>query len=130
MPRPRQPAIVGVYQTKQARTLPGRTSQDLVIEAVKGAIADAGLKPRDVDGAAVDWPGPGGAPRDAENWAMYLQQPLSWSSATTCTRPACAACSRPPPRSRRACARSPWSAAGAPDLSSGSDTGAGRPGPT
>ncbi|NRF72013.1 thiolase family protein [Aquincola sp. S2] len=74
----RQATIVGVYQTTQARRLPGRTSQDLVIEAVKGAIADAGLQPRDVDGAAVDWPGPGGAPRDAENWAMYLKQPLSW----------------------------------------------------
>jgi acetyl-CoA acetyltransferase len=75
---PRRATIAGIYQTQQARTLPGRSSQDLVIEAVKGAIADAGLQPRDVDGAAVDWPGPGGAPRDAENWAMYLKQPLSW----------------------------------------------------
>ncbi len=75
---PRSATIVGVYQTQQARTLVGRTSQDLVIEAVKGAIADAGLTPREVDGAAIDWPGPGGAPRDAENWAMYLKQPLSW----------------------------------------------------
>ena len=78
MNHPRQATIVGVYQTKQARSLPGRTSQDLVIEAVKGAIADAGLDRRDIDGAAIDWPGPGGAPRDAENWAMYLKQPLSW----------------------------------------------------
>ena len=78
MTHPRAATIVGVYQTKQARTLPGRTSQDIVIEAVKGAIADAGLTPRDVDGAAIDWPGPGGAPRDAENWGMYLQQPLAW----------------------------------------------------
>jgi acetyl-CoA acetyltransferase len=76
--RHRAATIVGIYQTKQARHLPGRTSQDLVIEAVKGAVADAGLKPRDVDGAAIDWPGPGGSPRDAENWAMYLHQPLSW----------------------------------------------------
>ena len=74
----RSATIVGIYQTTQARTLPGRTSQDLVIEAVKGAIADAGLTPREVDGAAIDWPGPGGAPRDAENWAMYLKQPLAW----------------------------------------------------
>lgn len=78
MPRARQPAIVGVYQTKQARTLPGRTSQDIVIEAVKGAIADAGLQPHEVDGAAIDWPGPGGAPGDSANWAMYLQRPLAW----------------------------------------------------
>ncbi|HEU0204479.1 MAG TPA: thiolase family protein [Burkholderiaceae bacterium] len=78
MQRARQPTIVGVYQTRQARQLPGRTSQDLLIEAVKGAIADAGLEPRDVDGAAIDWPGPGGAPAEAANWAMYLQQPLAW----------------------------------------------------
>src|SRR3954470_15289409 len=78
MPRPRQPAIVGLYLTKPARTLPGRTSQDLIIEAVKGAIADAGLSPRDVDGAAIDWPGPGGAPADSANWGMYLKQPLAW----------------------------------------------------
>jgi acetyl-CoA acetyltransferase len=78
MQRPRQATIVGVYQTKQAKTLPGRTSQDIVIEAVKGAIADAGLEPRDADGAAIDWPGPGGAPAEAANWAMYLQQPLAW----------------------------------------------------
>ena len=38
MPSPRQPAIVGVYLTQQARTLPGRSSQELVIEAVKGAM--------------------------------------------------------------------------------------------
>ena len=49
-----------------------------MIEAVKGAISDAGLRPKDVDGAAIDWPGPGGAPAEAANWAMYLQQPLAW----------------------------------------------------
>lgn len=56
MPRPRQPCIVGLHVTKQAKTLPGRTSSDLTIEAVLGALADAGLSPRDVDGAAVSCP--------------------------------------------------------------------------
>lgn len=74
----RKAVIAGIYLTKQAKTLPGRNSQDVVVEAVKGAIADAGLSPRDVDGAAIDWPGPGGAPGDSANWGMYLQQPLSW----------------------------------------------------
>lgn len=74
----RKAVIAGIYLTKQAKTLPGRNSQDVVVEAVKGAIADAGLKPSDVDGAAIDWPGPGGAPGDSANWGMYLQQPLSW----------------------------------------------------
>jgi acetyl-CoA acetyltransferase len=76
--RPREPVIVGVYTTKQARRLEGRYSQDVVFEAVLGAIADAGLSPREVDGAAIDWPGPGGAPGDAASWAPFLHQPLSW----------------------------------------------------
>src|SRR6266511_3187325 len=55
-------AVVGVYATEQARQLPHRTSLDLAQEAVLGAIADAGLRPQDVDGVAADWPGPGGRP--------------------------------------------------------------------
>jgi acetyl-CoA acetyltransferase len=74
----RKAVIAGIYMTRQAKSLSGRNSQDVVVEAVKGAIADAGLTPREVDGAAIDWPGPGGAPADAANWGMYLQQPLSW----------------------------------------------------
>lgn len=46
----RQAAIVGVYLTEQARQLPGKTSIQLELEALKGALADAGLKPEDVDG--------------------------------------------------------------------------------
>ena len=43
-------AIVGVYNTKQGRLLEGATSQSLVLEATLGAIKDAGLTPKDVDG--------------------------------------------------------------------------------
>ena len=78
MAHPRQAVIAGIYMTRQARSLHGRNSQDIVVEAVKGAIADAGLTPREIDGAAIDWPGPGGAPADAANWGMYLKQPLAW----------------------------------------------------
>ena len=46
-------AIVGVYNTKQARFLEGKTADGLAIEAAFGAIADAGLKPSDIDGSAV-----------------------------------------------------------------------------
>jgi acetyl-CoA acetyltransferase len=46
-------AIVGLYQTKQARSLEGETSASLTIEAVRGALDDAGLSIGDVDGFNV-----------------------------------------------------------------------------
>src|SRR5688500_7413237 len=49
-------AIVGVHNTKQARKLEGHDSRTISIEAALGAIADAGLSPRQVDGVG----GPGG----------------------------------------------------------------------
>jgi acetyl-CoA acetyltransferase len=45
----RQAAIVGVYNSKQARNLP-MTAWTLELECIKGALADAGLTHRDVDG--------------------------------------------------------------------------------
>ncbi len=52
-------AIVGLYNTKQGRFLEGHTSESLQLEAMLGAIADAGLTPKDIDGVGVN--GPGGA---------------------------------------------------------------------
>lgn len=49
MPAPRDVAIVGVHSTKQGRNL-GRTPVSLAMEAFHGALDDAGLSPRDVDG--------------------------------------------------------------------------------
>ena len=46
-------AIVGVYQTRQARHLPDETPSSLVIEAVRGALDDAGLTIGDVDGFII-----------------------------------------------------------------------------
>jgi acetyl-CoA acetyltransferase len=43
-------AIVGVHNTKQARVLEGYDSRLVTLEAALGAIDDAGLSPRDVDG--------------------------------------------------------------------------------
>ncbi len=43
-------AIVGVHNTKQARVLEGYDSQTITWEAGMGAITDAGLGPRDIDG--------------------------------------------------------------------------------
>jgi acetyl-CoA acetyltransferase len=42
-------AIVGIGQTAYGKALPG-TAWDLALEAILGALADAGLEPRDVDG--------------------------------------------------------------------------------
>ncbi|MGE0880451.1 MAG: thiolase family protein [Acidimicrobiia bacterium] len=50
MPFPkRQVAIAGVYNTKQGK-LPDRTSFSLQLEAIKGALADAGMTLDDIDG--------------------------------------------------------------------------------
>jgi len=76
----RQPVIVGVHATEQARALPHRTPMDLALEAVTGAIADAGLRPSDVDGAQLDWPGPGGVPGEGSSWARIFGRDLRWTS--------------------------------------------------
>ena len=47
----RKAAIVGVYNTKQAKMLEG-TPWTLALEAIQGALDDAGLKHSDIDGLA------------------------------------------------------------------------------
>jgi acetyl-CoA acetyltransferase len=44
-------AIVGVHNTKQARVLEGHDSRSITFDAGMGALADAGLGVRDIDGA-------------------------------------------------------------------------------
>src|SRR5262249_6132383 len=48
----RQPVIVGIHNTKQARRLEGETSRSLNVKATKAALADAGLTLEDVDGVS------------------------------------------------------------------------------
>ena len=43
-------AIVGIHNTEQARVIEGHDTQSITLEAALGAIDDAGLSPRDVDG--------------------------------------------------------------------------------
>jgi acetyl-CoA acetyltransferase len=76
----RRATIVGIHATEQALSLPHRTPMDLALEAVEGSIADAGLRPGDVDGAQVDWPGPGGVPGDSASWARMFGRDLRWTS--------------------------------------------------
>jgi acetyl-CoA acetyltransferase len=49
----REPVIVGAFNTRQARRLDGETSHTVTLGAVRGALADAGLDIRDVDGLNV-----------------------------------------------------------------------------
>jgi hypothetical protein len=95
-------AIVGVYATEQARQHPGRTSLDLALEAIHGAVADAKLSIDDVDGIAAEWPGPGGLPRhDGASWARVLGHPMAWTSDglfDNCRTVLCRRCRRRPGR--------------------------------
>lgn len=65
----RRAAVVGVYTTAQGKRL-GRTKVSLEIEAIKGALADAGLAHTDIDGLS---------PLLAEPWSktqMYWAEQL------------------------------------------------------
>ena len=46
----RDVAIVGIHNTRQAKVLEGHDSQSIALEAALGAVDDAGLSPRDIDG--------------------------------------------------------------------------------
>jgi acetyl-CoA acetyltransferase len=79
----RQAAIVGVYTTKQGK-IPDRTSFSLQLEAIKGALADAGLSTADVDGL-LPMSGTEHLPGTTAHqfWAEQLgERPLSRRSAT------------------------------------------------
>lgn len=92
-----RPAIVGIYETLQARRLTGRRTIDLFVEAAKGALTDAGLGPQDIDGIIARWPGPGGAefaPGDTEithqssaDWAKQLGVRASFIDDTDSSGP-------------------------------------------
>ena len=47
-------AVVGAFNTRQARRLSEHTSETLAVEAIRGALADAGIAPGEVDGLVVD----------------------------------------------------------------------------
>lgn len=46
-------AIVGAFNTEQARRLPGKNSAGVALEALRGALADATITPQDIDGIAA-----------------------------------------------------------------------------
>ncbi|MDX6216640.1 MAG: hypothetical protein QOG99_2224, partial [Frankiales bacterium] len=46
----REAAIAGAFVTKQGRVLEGHDADTITLEASLGALHDAGISPRDVDG--------------------------------------------------------------------------------
>lgn len=76
----REVAVVGVHATEQAWKLQGRQAFDLTVEALDGALTDAGLQRSDLDGVALDWLGPGGVPGEASSWARVLGHDVAWTS--------------------------------------------------
>jgi acetyl-CoA acetyltransferase len=80
--------IVGVYTTRQARSLEGTSGFALALEAMHGALDDAGMDISEVDGIASrvsgGWPyGGHGGGAATSFWARQLQKPMHWGSATT-----------------------------------------------
>jgi len=72
-------AIVGIGVTKQEKRSE-RNSVQVMLDAAKLALADAGLRHSDIDGIAARWPGPGGttlAPGSAD-WSTLLGTPIDW----------------------------------------------------
>lgn len=49
-------AIVGLYNTRQARHLEGETAYGLIVESLFGACADAGIEPKELDGLVGQGP--------------------------------------------------------------------------
>lgn len=75
-----QVAIVGVYTTEQG-DLPHRSTDDLLFESIRGALADAGMTLDDVDGIAG-----GRSPTDSAatafpaHWSELLGRPMRYFS--------------------------------------------------
>ena len=70
--------IAGVYTTEQARSLPDRTGFSVALEALNGALADAGMTIDEIDGfssSVSGWP-----PNDG-HWARQLRRQWKWSDA-------------------------------------------------
>jgi len=69
----KQAAIVGVYMTEQG-SLSDRTTGSLYVEAVKGALEDAGLTPKDIDGIIGSGPEGAGLSGDfCDNFGVPLR---------------------------------------------------------
>lgn len=77
-------AIIGAYNTRQARTLEGETSRSITRQAIHGAVDDAGISVRDLDGFLVHSTLPGGSvDSESKSWAYSLGVERFWSGASS-----------------------------------------------
>lgn len=60
-------AIVGAYNTRQARRLSDTTEPEILMDAVKGALADAGIEAHEVDGVNVT----------SSTWGLHSRQAIT-----------------------------------------------------
>ena len=82
-----QVAIVGAYNTAQARRLPDETSFSITLDAVRGALADADLAADDVDGLNITT-GTGAGARNQRDWVHQFGGRAMWMGAQSTGIPA------------------------------------------
>jgi acetyl-CoA acetyltransferase len=73
-------AIIGVGVPGAAFHIPDETTTSIQIKAIEMALADAGIERREINGACISWPGPGGSVQSGStNWARTLGVELNWT---------------------------------------------------
>lgn len=71
--------ITGAYTTEQARDLSHRTGFSLALEALNGALDDAGMEIGDIDGLASYVTGGWGGAQQGGYWAHQLKKNFKWT---------------------------------------------------
>ncbi|MEO8698367.1 MAG: thiolase family protein [Acidimicrobiales bacterium] len=82
-------AIVGAFNTPQAKRLDGHTSASVTMMAIQGALDDAGLSYRDVDGLSVTPTDPSRIQKDESlDWAYRARLGNVWAGSAMLAIPA------------------------------------------
>jgi acetyl-CoA acetyltransferase len=82
-------AIVGAYNTPQAKRLEGHTSASVTMMAIRGALEDAGLSYSDVDGLSVSPTDPSRLQKDESlDWAYRARVGNVWAGSAMLAIPA------------------------------------------
>src|SRR5436190_19254576 len=76
-------AVVGACNSRQARVLEGETSLSITMEAVRGALADAGIGPGEVDGISIVSGYSGG--HIPQQWVRFFGGNPCWTGNTGMT---------------------------------------------